>query len=96
MHADVQPGPNWPNVGFDFNPVMKDMNRALSAGCPNTEFIPTMASGPDRAKAILEKDKTSHIDGYIVMQMNCWNRVVQTMLTSKSCTQKAPCRCDYH
>ncbi len=82
LHADVQPGPDWPNVGFDFNPVMKEMTTALSAGCPDTEFIPTMATGPEQAKAILEQDKGAQIDGYIVMQMNCWNRVVQTMLTS--------------
>jgi len=82
LHADVQPGPDWPNVGFDFNPIMKDMNAALSAECPNMEFIPTMAAGEEQAKAILEQDKTSTIDGYIVLQMNCWNRVVQTMLTS--------------
>ncbi|MCL4195217.1 MAG: hypothetical protein KJZ87_26000, partial [Thermoguttaceae bacterium] len=41
LHAGVQPGPDWPNVGFDFNPVMKDMTAALSAGCPEIEFIPT-------------------------------------------------------
>ncbi len=82
LHADVQPRPDWPNVGFDFTPVMKEMTAALSAGCPEIEFIPTTANGPEQAKAILEKDTTSNIDGYVVMQMNCWNRVVQTMLTS--------------
>ncbi len=34
LHADVQPRPDWPNVGFDFNPVMERMTAALSAGCP--------------------------------------------------------------
>lgn len=82
LHADVQARPDWPNIGFDFNPVMKEMTAALSAGCPEVEFIPTMADGPDQAKAILEQDKASNIDGYVVMQMNCWNRVVQTMVTS--------------
>ncbi len=41
-----------------------------------------MATGPEQAQAILEKDKTANIDGYVVMQMNCWNRVVQTMVAS--------------
>ena len=82
LHADVQPGPDWPNVGFDFNPVMERMTGALSSGCPEIEFIPTMAGGEEQAKAILEKDAGANIDGYVVMQMNCWNRVVQTMLTS--------------
>lgn len=82
LHADVQPGPDWPNVGFDFNPVMKDMTAALSAGCPEIEFIPTTANGPEQAKAILDQDATANIDGYVVLQMNCWNRVVQTMVES--------------
>ena len=41
-----------------------------------------MATGPDQAKAILEQDKSASIDGYLVYQLNCWNRVVQTMATS--------------
>ena len=82
LHADVQPGPDWPNVGFDFNPVMNEMTGALSSGCPDIEFIPTLASGPEPAQAILKQDADSHIDGYVVVQMNCWNKVVQTMLTS--------------
>jgi hypothetical protein len=82
LHAGVQPGPDWPNVGFDFNPVMERMTAALAAGCPGIEFIPTMANGESQAKAILDKDKTSNVDGYVVMQMNCWNRVIQTMVES--------------
>jgi len=82
LHADVQPRPDWPNVGFDFTPVMKRMTGALSTGCPDIEFIPTTAANAEQAKAILEKDKSANIDGYVVLQMNCWNRVVQTMVTS--------------
>jgi hypothetical protein len=82
LHADVQPGPDWPNVGFDFRPVMERMTAALSEGCPEIEFIPTTAAGEDQAKEILAKDAESNVDGYVVLQMNCWNRVVQTMVTS--------------
>jgi hypothetical protein len=82
LHADVQPRPDWPNVGFDFQPVMQQMTAALSAGCPEIEFLPTTATGPDQAQAILESDRASDIDGYVVVQMNCWNRVVQTMVES--------------
>lgn len=82
LHADVQPGPDWPNVGFNFVPVMKEMTSALASGNPDIEFIPSSVPGPEQAKAILQSDKTANIDGYIVMQMNCWNRVVQTMLES--------------
>ena len=82
LHADVQPGPDWPNVGFDFKPVMEKMTAALSEGCPEIEFIPTLATGEDQAKEILAKDAAANIDGYVVLQMNCWNRVVQTLVTS--------------
>ncbi len=82
LHAEVQPGPDWPNVGFDFKPVMERMTAALAEGCPEVEFIPTLANGPEQAKAILDKDRDATIDGYLVMQMNCWNRVVQTMVES--------------
>jgi hypothetical protein len=82
LHANVQPGPDWPNVGFDFNPVMKRMTAALEAGCPEIEFIPTTANGPEQAKEILDKDKDAKIDGYLVVQMNAWNRVVQSAVAS--------------
>ncbi|MFO7902651.1 MAG: hypothetical protein R6U98_08325 [Pirellulaceae bacterium] len=82
LHDDVQPRPDWPNVGFDFNPVMERMTGALRDGCSDIEFIATMAKGPEEAENILKQDASKNIDGYIVMQMNCWNRVVQTMVKS--------------
>ncbi len=41
-----------------------------------------MSKGPDETKAILKKDKSRKIDGYVVVQMNCWNEVVQTIAGS--------------
>jgi hypothetical protein len=83
LHDVVQPGPDWPNVGFDFEPVMEGINTTLTERCPNFEFIPTMAKGPEDAEKILLQDKDSDIGGYIVFQMNCWNRVVQTIAASR-------------
>ena len=34
---------------------------------------------PGAGQKILEDDKSAGIDGYLVYQMNCWNRVVQTI-----------------
>lgn len=82
LHAEVQPGPDWPNVGFDFRPVMARINGALEKGCPEMQFVASLATGPEQAKKILEDDANAGIDGYIVFQMNCWNRVVQTIATS--------------
>ncbi|MCX5685159.1 MAG: hypothetical protein NT049_15970 [Planctomycetota bacterium] len=79
LHAEKQPGPDWPNKGFDFAPVMARINEELAKRCPGFEFVASMAKGPDEAKKILEEDKSAAIDGYLVYQMNCWNRVVQSI-----------------
>jgi hypothetical protein len=80
LHAPVQPGPDWPNKGFDFRPVMERFNAELKERCPGLEFLPAMAKGPEEAAKILEQDSTAPVDGYLVFQMNCWNKVVQTLV----------------
>jgi hypothetical protein len=82
LHAAKQPGPDWPNVGFDFRPVMKQINADLAQGCPEFEFVSSMAKGPEEAKKILQENSLNGVDGYVVYQMNCWNRVVQDIATS--------------
>jgi hypothetical protein len=79
LHAPVQTKPDWPNVGFDFNPHMERINKELTKNFSDFEFIPTLATGPDDAEKIVEKDAALQIDGYIVYQMNCWNQVIQTI-----------------
>lgn len=79
LHAPVQAKPDWPNIGFDFNPVMEKINTALTKNFPDFEFIPELATGPEDAEKIAGKDVPDLIDGYIVYQMNCWNKVVQTI-----------------
>lgn len=83
LHAEVQPRPDWPNVGFNFKPVMERIQNVLQQGCPEIEFLTGMATGEEEAKAILKADKKEKIDGYVVYQLNCWNRVVQTIATTK-------------
>lgn len=82
LHAEKQPGPDWPNVGFDFGPVMKRIDLSLARECPDMQFVSSMAKNAADAKAILEADQVAGIDGYLVYQMNCWNQVVQTIATS--------------
>lgn len=82
LHDAVQPGPDWPNVGYDFRPLMERINTTLKKRCPDLEFIASMATGPEEAEKILIQDKGSDIGGYIVFQMNCWNRVVHTIAAS--------------
>jgi hypothetical protein len=82
LHAAQQPGPDWPNKGFDFRPVMERIDTGLARECPNFEFTSSMATGPEQAQKILDEDKSANIDGYLVYQMNAWNRVIQTIATS--------------
>ena len=83
LHGAEQTGPDWPNKGFDFKPVMERVNSTLTRQCAGFEFVPSLANGPDQAKSILADDQaTGGIDGYLVYQMNAWNQVVQTMATS--------------
>lgn len=83
LHAAVQPGPDWPNKGFDFKPAMERINSTLARQCAGFEFVPTLATGAEQAAKILEEDKAAgNIDGYLVCQMNAWNAVVQTLATS--------------
>jgi hypothetical protein len=76
LHAEVQPGPDWPNVGFDFRPAMKGITAALRAGCPGFEFITAMAKDEEEAKNILADDASQNVGGYIVYQMNCWQKPI--------------------
>ena len=57
LHAPKQPGPDWPNVGFDFQPVMERITAELKQRCPGFEFVTSMANGPEEAKKIVEEDK---------------------------------------
>lgn len=83
LHAKQQPGPDWPNVGFDFRPVMERIHRELQRRCPDFDFINSTASGPEQARSLLEADQAGEgVDGYLVYQMNCWNQVVQTLARS--------------
>ncbi len=82
LHGPKQEVPDWPNIGFNFVPVMERTNAALSNRFKDFTFLPVMAAGEDQAKKIVETDEAENIDGYIVYQMNCWNRVAQTMVIS--------------
>ena len=83
LHGEKQTGPDWPNKGFDFRPHMDRVNAMLAKECKGFEFVSSMATGEEQAKKLLEQDKAAgNIDGYLVYQMNCWNRVVQTLATS--------------
>jgi hypothetical protein len=83
LHAPQQPGPDWPNKGFDFQPVMDRVGRELTKRCKGFDFVSSTATGAEQAQQILAADQSvGGVDGYLVYQMNCWNQVVQTIATS--------------
>jgi len=83
LHAPVQAQPDWPNIGFDFNPVMERIMNALSAGCPGMAFVQSMVANGAQADELKAADKENgNIDGYIVVQMNCWNHAVEQLVNA--------------
>ena len=83
LHTPVQDRPDWPNVGFDFNPVMESTISMLKNGCKDIGFVASMAANPAETKAILDADAAAgNIDGYVVMQLNCWNKVMESTVNT--------------
>jgi len=74
---EIQKRPDWPNVGYDFRPVMKNMIDTLNWQIPGVEFIPTSSKDRKHAKKIVCADeKEGVIKGYMVVQLNCWNECI--------------------
>jgi len=59
---------------------MERITGELTKRCPDFEFVTAMADGPGAAGKIVDANKS--IDGFLVYQMNCWNRVVQKVAAS--------------
>jgi len=80
LHAPVQAQPDWPNIGFDFNPVMENIMNVLKAGCPSVHFVHVMVNGAETAEKLKAEDGAAgNVDGYIVVQMNCWNHAIHQL-----------------
>ena len=90
LHADVQAIPDWPNIGFDFRPVIDDYMSGFKKVLPDVEFVYSLANGPEAAQQILAEDG-DQVHGYIVFQMNCWNQVIQSV----AATGKPTLYCDF-
>ncbi len=93
LHTPVQAVPDWPNVGFDFNPVMGKIKQALTTGCPSINFVYSMVDGAENAGKIKTTDEAEgNIDGYLIVQMNCWNHAIQQLIE----TGKPVLYADFH
>ncbi len=77
LHRLKQDRPDWPNLGFDFEPIIRQYTRLLQKGIPEFDFLVNQVSGPEETRKLIEGDKEKGLKGYVVFQLNCWNRVVQ-------------------
>ena len=77
-----QERPTWPHIGYDFRPDIERVTAALQQLCPEVEFLPALAHGPEDAKKLLAAGDADRIDGYLVYQMNNWVQVMQTIVAS--------------
>lgn len=77
-----QERPTWPHLGYDFSPDISRVTTALQQLCPQVEFLPAAAHGPEDAQKLLASDEADRVDGYVVYQMNNWVQVMQTIVAS--------------
>ncbi|MGQ9578124.1 MAG: hypothetical protein ACUVWQ_05840 [Candidatus Aminicenantales bacterium] len=80
LHSLKQDRPDWPNLGFDFQPVIERYIQVLEKKLPEFAFLVSNVSGPEETIKVLEADQKEETDGYVVFQLNCWNRVVQPVI----------------
>lgn len=85
----VTPVPDWPYIHFDANPVMEKTMNALTANCPQIEFIQTpLESGPqywseEKGAELAAADQAQgDIDGYIIVQTNCWHPAIHPLVAT--------------
>ncbi len=83
LHDLVQPIPDWPNLGFDFKPVMENTITVLRKQFPSFEFVSTSATEREDAEKILGQEENEKIDGYIIYQMNTAIRIISTIAKSR-------------
>ena len=83
LRGPVADLPCWPNIGFNFVPVMEETIDALNSRCSGIDFIPGMSGTNAQIQRILSEDAAAgNIDGYLVMQMQtnvrAWEPVLGT------------------
>ncbi len=82
---------DWPNVGFDFQPVMDRITGTLKTQFPNVDFRADLCRNQKQAEELIQQDSAAGVDGYVVYQMNPWVRGI----TSFAATGKPTLYCDF-
>lgn len=76
-------GPNWPNIGYDFEGKIMEIRGLLSEKCPGIDFIPvsTMDGSAENGNRILQSDPD--VDGYVLFHVGClWGDLTETVAAS--------------
>ncbi len=75
--------PIWPNINYDFEGHIKEIQQILSSRCPEIEMLScnTMLGTTEEGKKILAMDE--NIDGYVVYLAGClWGDLTETIAAS--------------
>ena len=75
--GEIQKRPDWPNVGYDFRPAMKNITDTLNWQVKGIEFLPVHCAGEAETAKLMEKDnKNDEIVGYAIVNLNCWSTCI--------------------
>ena len=75
--------PIWPNIHYDFDGHIKEIQQILTAGCPDIDLVScnTMLGTVEEGKKILALDE--NVDGYVVYLAGClWGDLTETIAAS--------------
>jgi hypothetical protein len=75
--------PIWPNINYDFDGHIKEIQQILTAGCPDIDLVScnTMSGTVEEGKRILAFDE--NVDGYVVYLAGClWGDLTETIAAS--------------
>lgn len=86
QNGEVQNRPDWPNVGYDFRPVMKNITDTLNLEVKGIEFLPVHCADKAETQKVMAADnKNDEIVGYVIVNLNCG----PTCIFAWNCTEKA-------
>jgi hypothetical protein len=75
--------PIWPNIHYDFDGHIKEIQQILATGCPDIDLLSctTMSGTVEEGKKILTMDQ--NVDGYVVYLAGClWGDLTETIAAS--------------
>ncbi len=61
LHGLKQDRPDWPNIGFDFKPVIEEYTRVLQQNFPGYTFLVSLASGLEEAERVIKADEEQKV-----------------------------------